>query len=182
LRKSMSNLPLNMALKRDTQKAVHEGSHTLGDIAKNPIKTKRLTLGDNQIARSLFHMMTEVFDEANEALSDGYLDCLLRREDFWAIAAFANGEIVGGLTAHTMPMTRKETSEVFIYDIAVKASYQRKGVGRHLVTALREAAASKNIQAILVGADNVDDYAVDFYRALGGIPSPVTFFTFTNNA
>lgn len=146
------------------------------------MQSKRLALGDNQLASALFRMMAEVFGEAHEPLSDDYLDGLLGRDGFWAMAAFVDGEIVGGLTAHTMPMTRTETSEVFIYDIAVKENHRRKGVGRHLMAALREAAATGNIQDVLVGADNEDGHALDFYRALGGAASPVTFFTFAGNA
>jgi hypothetical protein len=33
--------------------------------------------------------MAEVFEEPNEGLSDSYLDSLLGRETFWAIAALS---------------------------------------------------------------------------------------------
>lgn len=125
--------------------------------------------------------MAEVFSEQCEQLRDGYLDRLLSREDFWAIAAFAGGEIIGGVTAHTLPMTRTESSEIFIYDVAVRGDHQRRGIGRHLVRALREAAAEIGIQDVFVPADNDDVPALDFYRALGGVPSPVTFFTFSGH-
>jgi aminoglycoside 3-N-acetyltransferase I len=131
------------------------------------------------LAKELFAMMTQVFAEDCERLSDGYLDRLLSRADFWAIAAFVGDDIVGGVTAHTLPMTRTESSEVFIYDIAVRGDQQRKGIGRRLMTALREAAATVGIQHLFVPADNDDVHALDFYRALGGVPSPVTFFTFS---
>ena len=124
-------------------------------------------------------MMANVFEEESEQLSDGYLDRLLGREDFWAIAAFERDALVGGITAHSLPMTRTESREIFIYDLAVRDDRQRIGVGRHLVTALREAAAVEGIQAVFVAVDNEDDHALDFYRALGGVPSSVTFFTFS---
>jgi aminoglycoside 3-N-acetyltransferase I len=78
--------------------------------------------------------MAQVFNEEREMLSDDYIDRLLSREEFWAIAAFADDQIVGGITAHTLPMTRAETSEVFIYDVAVRHDHQRKGIGRQLVS------------------------------------------------
>ncbi len=124
-------------------------------------------------------MMAEVFEEEFKQLSDGYLDRLLSREDFWAIAAFEGDDLIGGITAHMLPMTRTDSLEVFIYDIAVRDDQQRKGVGRHLVTALREAAGALGIQEVFVAADNNDAHAIDFYRALGGVPAPVTFFTFS---
>ena len=145
------------------------------------IQTSRLTSDNRELAKGLFIMMAEVFAEGCDHLSDDYLDRLLSREDFWAIAAFVGDEIVGGLTAHTLPMTRSESSEIFIYDLAVREDQQRKGIGRQLMTALREAAAAAGIQLVLVAADNDDGHALDFYRAVGGVPSPVTFFTFSGD-
>lgn len=144
------------------------------------MRTKRLTSDDLVLARRLFTLMAEVFDEESEPLDDAYLERLLRREDFWAIAAFAGEDVVGGITAHALPMTRTASTELFIYDIAVRADHQRKGVGRLLMTALREEAASLGIRDVFVAADNEDAHALDFYRALGGVPAPVTFFSFTD--
>ncbi|APR78844.1 Hypothetical protein A7982_04191 [Minicystis rosea] len=126
--------------------------------------------------------MAEVFAEDYEQLGDGYLDRLLSRQDFWAIAAFTDDDdLIGGITAHTLPMTRTEASEIFIYDIAVRGDQQRKGVGRLLMTVLRGEAAGIGIQDVFVPADDDNAQALDFYRALGGVPSPVTFFTFSGH-
>ena len=145
------------------------------------VRTRRLTSGDRELAKSLFAMMSDVFEEETERLGDDYVDRLLAREDFWVLAAFLGDEIVGGVTAHTLPMTRTESSEVFIYDIAVRPYRQRKGIGRHLITALREAATAAGIQELFVPADNDDVHALEFYRAMGGVPSLVTFFTFSGD-
>ena len=144
------------------------------------IRIRRLASDDQDQARRLFAMMADVFAEEREDLSETYVDALLRRQEFWALAAFAGDDIVGGLTAHTLPMTRAESSELFIYDIAVRADRQRTGVGRRLMTALREAAAAAGIGEVFVPADDDDVHALDFYRALGGVPSRVTFFTFSS--
>jgi aminoglycoside 3-N-acetyltransferase I len=122
--------------------------------------------------------MAEVFDESSAELGDAYLDALLRREDFWAIAALADGEVVGGLTAHTLPMTRSESAELFVYDVAVRADRQRQGVGRQLMAALRDAAGRAGVADVFVPAETEDAHALDFYRALGGHPTPVVMFTF----
>lgn len=147
------------------------------------IRSRRLTAGDRELARALFSLMAEVFAEEPRPLSDGYLDRLLARDEFWAIAAFEGDRgdrIVGGITAHALPMTRAETSELFIYDVAVHPAHQRKGVGRQLVTELRERAAAAGIRELFVPADNDDLHALDFYRALGGAASAVTFFNFAD--
>jgi aminoglycoside 3-N-acetyltransferase I len=139
----------------------------------------RLTTGDRDLAKALFALMSNVFEENSQVLCDEYVDKLLGRADFWAIAAFSGDDIIGGVTAHTLPMTRAESSEVFIYDVAVQRDYQRRGIGRQLVTRLLEEAAASGIRDVFVPADNDDVHALDFYRALGGDASAVTIFTFT---
>jgi aminoglycoside 3-N-acetyltransferase I len=144
------------------------------------MRLMRLKQGDNDLARDLFSLMAEIFEEECEVLSDAYLNQLLTCEAFWVIAAFDGDQIIGGVTAHTLPMTRRGISEVFIYDIAVRIDHQRKGIGRHLVQNLQNMAAASGIWVLFVSADNDDLHALDFYRALGGVASPVTFFTFTH--
>jgi aminoglycoside 3-N-acetyltransferase I len=122
--------------------------------------------------------MAEVFEEAHDGLSDTYVDQLLERCELWVLAATAGEEIVGGLTAHTLPMTRSESREIFIYDIAVHRDHQRRGVGTLLMSHLRRIAGEAGIHDLFVPADDEDAHALEFYRALGGVHSPVTFFTF----
>ena len=142
------------------------------------IRTQRLTTSDHETARALFALMEEVFENEHPPLSDPYLARLLAREDLWVIAAFVDDTLAGGITAHVLPMTRSESSELFIYDLAVREDLQRRGVGRALMTRLREDAAAAGIEDSFVPADDEDTHALAFYRAVGGKPSPVTFFTF----
>ena len=142
------------------------------------VQIRRLISGDRELARRMFVMMAGVFEEHNEQVRDGYIDRLLNRDDFWAIAAFMGDHIVGGLTAHTLPMTRAEASEILVYDIAVRRDHQRRGVGRQLLTTLLEAAGTSGIQDVIVAADTNDTHAVRFYAVLGGVPSSVMHFSF----
>ncbi|HYO68031.1 MAG TPA: GNAT family N-acetyltransferase [Archangium sp.] len=146
------------------------------------MRLKRLKAGDRESAKVLFALMAKVFEEGSGELSDGYVDRLLGREDFWAIAAFVDEAIVGGITAHTLPMTRTESFEIFIYDIAVRSDHQRTGIGRQLMAELRAQAAGMGIRDMFVPADNEDVHALDFYRALGGEAAPVTIFTFSDDS
>jgi aminoglycoside 3-N-acetyltransferase I len=138
----------------------------------------RLGASDRTSAKALFTMMAAVFEENRASLSDPYVDALLAREDLWVLGASVGDDIVAGLTAHTLPMTRSESREIFIYDLAVRADHQRRGIGRLLITHLRRIAAEAGIDDLFVPADDEDTHALDFYRALGGTPSPVTIFTF----
>jgi aminoglycoside 3-N-acetyltransferase I len=93
----------------------------------------------------MFSMMAWVFDETPETLSLNYVESLLKRDDFWAIAAIEDCEPVAGLTAFTLPLTRSETAELLIYDIAVRPEHQRRGIGCALVDTLKKLAAEAGI-------------------------------------
>lgn len=153
-----------------------------GPESRHEIYIERLRATSLERTRELFTLIAEVFEMDTEPLGDAYLTRLLEREDFWAMAAFENGRLVGGLTAHTLPLTRAETQELFLYDIAVRPECQRQGVGRQLVAALRARAAAAGIQVLFVAADEEDSQALDFYRAMGGSASPVTIFRFGGGA
>lgn len=141
--------------------------------------TKRLVRGELAAARDTFAMMAAVFAEGAEPLTDDYLVCLLERDSFWAIAAFVGDDVVGGITAHTLPMTRSPSSELFIYDLAVREEHQRQGIGSRLLAELLEAASEAGISEVFVPADNEDKQALAFYHAQGVARSPVTIFDFT---
>ncbi len=142
------------------------------------IAIRRLGPSDVTAGRDLFQIMAAVFEEHGGTLSEAYAAALLARDDFWAIEAVVDGEVAGGLTGYTLPLTREETLEVLIYDIAVQPRFQRRGIGRELVATLRRLAAQAGLGAVWVLADNEDAHALDFYRALGASPAAVTAFTF----
>jgi aminoglycoside 3-N-acetyltransferase I len=142
------------------------------------IRVWRLGPEDRELARDTFALMAAVFGETHTPLSDTYLDGLLRRPEFWAFAPTRAGAVIGGMTAHTLMMTAFEGAEIFLYDIAVSPTFQRRGVGRQLIDALRQAAISLGASTVLVPADEEDTAAVDFYSALGGRPRRVAFFEF----
>ncbi|MCC7000693.1 MAG: GNAT family N-acetyltransferase [Gemmatimonadaceae bacterium] len=142
------------------------------------VTVRRLGADDVALARATFAMMGEVFEEPVGTLSDAYLRALLIPPTFWAFVALEDGEPVGGVTAHTLMMTRSESREVFIYDLAVRADRQRRGIGRQLVRTLKAAAAAEGIALSFVPADDEDTHALAFYEALGGEAAPVTIFTF----
>ena len=144
----------------------------------SPIRARRLGRGDLELGPQLFALMAQVFGEDPEDLRKGYVEELLSDGRFWAIAALAGEELVGGITAHALPLTCKVSLALFVYDIAVRTDQQRRGVGRALMDRLRMEAASEGIQEIFVLANNEDTHALDFYRAVGGSASAVTMFDF----
>jgi aminoglycoside 3-N-acetyltransferase I len=150
----------------------------MGVQGNGEIRVQRLGPEDRELARATFALMAAVFGEEHSPLSDTYLDRLLQPPQFWAFAATYDGEVIGGMTAHTLMMTAFEGSEIFLYDIAVSPTYQRCGVGRELIDALRRQATSLGVSTIFVPADDADTEAIEFYSALGARPRRVMFFEF----
>ncbi len=146
-------------------------------MKRDAIEVCRLSVDDIGLAQRTFRLMAEVFEEPSGLLSEAYVSSLLSRAEFWALAAVTDDMPIGGVTAHALPMTRNESTELFIYDLAVHPDYQRRGVGRALVDALRTQAARRGLAVTFVPADNDDAHALEFYRALGGDAAPVTVFT-----
>ncbi len=119
-----------------------------------------------------------MFEDEYGGHDDSTLETMLADTRFWVFAAMDGVNVIGGLTAHVLPMTRSAMSEVFIYDLVVHPAHQRRGVGRRLMEATIAAASAEGIDVVFVAADDEDEHALDFYRALGGRPGPVTFFDF----
>lgn len=142
------------------------------------MEIRRLTARDVELARETFALMADVFEEPASPVSANYVGSLLARPDFWALAALEGSAVVGGLTAHALPMTRTEATELFIYDIAVRADRQRRGIGRALMNQLFALGEAAGIRVSFVPAENDDTHALDFYHSVGGQPTAVTFFTF----
>lgn len=143
------------------------------------VEIVRLGVEQVALARRVFALMVEVFEEGDPTpLSEAYVRGVLSRPEFFALAAVVAGEPVGGITAHALPMTRAQSSELFLYDLAVLPAFQRRGVGRALVEALRREGEAVGIGVSFVPADVEDEHALLFYRALGGEEAEVRIFTF----
>lgn len=130
---------------------------------------RRLYSSDLLFARELIVLMSVAFEETYLQLSDAQLIQRLENDAFWLIAAFDNEKkLIGGLSAHVLPMTRSPSEELFIYDLAVDANARRHGVASELIAFLKHEGQNAGINDIFVAAEGDDDGALAFYRSLLG--------------
>ncbi len=108
--------------------------------------------------------------------SEAYVLGLLVRDDFHAIAALHEGLVIGGLTAYEMTMFQHETTELFIYDVAVEAAHRRKGVGSALIDFTKVLCAARGISSFYVGAMVDEPDAIHFYESTGLMREDVAWF------
>jgi ribosomal protein S18 acetylase RimI-like enzyme len=143
------------------------------------IEYKKLETGDLDHLTELIKVYEEVFEMEDFALPAAqYLQSLLERETICFYAAILDKKVGGGLTAHVLPSTYFPSSEVYIYDLAVRTKFQRKGIGRKLINSLKEYCAGLRLKEVFVQADLEDRHALDFYRATGGIAENVVHFSY----
>ena len=139
---------------------------------------RRLTKEDLTIFNSLINLFNLVVEEESKIGSAASLLRLLDDDRFIALVAFAENEILGGLTAYELPMYYSDSSEIFLYDMAVKPEYQRKGIGKGLMQSLKEHCIKQGIQDLFVMAHEEDEHAIEFYRATGGKAEKVVNFVY----
>jgi aminoglycoside 3-N-acetyltransferase I len=142
-------------------------------------KIVQLSKENGTLFKKLIHLFNEVFETKNSEYPDeSYLIKLLEKTGFIAYAIIINNEVIGGLTAYELPLYYKNCTEVYIYDMAVKPQFQRQGLGKKLIEALKDYCRIKNIKLVFVEAHEEDIHAVDFYRSIGGQAEKVVHFNF----
>ena len=69
------------------------------------------------------------------------------------------------MTAHILPNYERCKSSIYIYDLAVKESFQKQGIGKSLINYLLEYGKNNNIYDIFVGTEQCDNEdVIAFYR------------------
>src|SRR5690606_37871602 len=105
-------------------------------------RIRRLAGDDIATLRAMMAMMGEAFEDRATYTAaqpdDAYLRTLLDGRQFIAIAAIADGAVVGGLAAYELPKFEQARSELYIYDLAVDTSHRRRGIATALIAELRE--------------------------------------------
>jgi len=130
----------------------------------------------------LIHVFEDVFEMKNFVIPDeDHLQKLLKNNAFHAFVALQNYQVIGGLTAYTLPAYYSESPLVYIYDLAVKTEFQRRGVGKMLIQNINDYCKSINVEEVFVQADMDDIDVIDFYRSTGGKAENVVHFTYLLN-
>lgn len=105
------------------------------------LEIKKLDSFEISLAKELIEMFG--FDDETEHFvfsSDEYIGQMLAREDFHVIVALDEGKLIGGLTAYEIKMFKRETTEMFLYEIEVAETHRQTGIGKALIEFLKKSA------------------------------------------
>ncbi len=140
-------------------------------LSKPTVEIRRLGRGDLAALRQTNALFAEVFEDPDSYTArppeDAYLQRLLDRDEFIAVAAWDGGAMIGALAAYELVKFEQQRSEIYIYDLAVRAAWRRQGVATALIDALKPIAADRGAWVIYVQADPPDAPAVALYDKLG---------------
>ncbi len=104
------------------------------------------------------------FDAWTAASAAAYLSELRGNSRAAALVCVAGNRLAGGVVMHAR--TFQTENEIYIDEFFVFPEFQRQGIGRALLAAVREHATSIGADALTLLTDS-DKPAFDFYRANG---------------
>lgn len=140
-------------------------------MPENAFQVRQLGADDIATFRAVLAVMGAAFEDVPTYTmaqpDDDYLTRLLSGGSFVALAAIADGRVIGGLAAYELQKFEQARSEVYIYDLAVDEAHRRKGVATALIESLKPIAAARGAYVIFVQADPPDEPAVRLYTKLG---------------
>ncbi len=143
---------------------------------------KMLRPDDLSRFRELIMLFEDVLEMENFTIpDDNHLQKLLGNEAFFVFVAMHVNKVIGGLTAYLLQQYYSVKPLVYVYDLAVKREHQRMGVGKKLMAGITGFCREKGMEEVFVQADEIDRYAVDFYRSTGATPEKVVHFYYPLN-
>ncbi|MDW3209083.1 MAG: GNAT family N-acetyltransferase [Reichenbachiella sp.] len=126
---------------------------------------KKLFSQDVNDFSKLIQVFENVFEWGNFNFpTQAHLRKLLNNSNFFVFVAKDGDELIGGLTAHVLDRYDNENPSVYVYDLAILTNYQRKGIGKKLMSTLNEYCEKNGFNEVFVQAETDDFQAVNFYR------------------
>ena len=114
----------------------------------------------------LVRLFEDVFEMDSFKLPTiSHLKKLLKKQDFGVFIAVHVDELVGGLTTYELVQYYSERSLVYIFDLAVKPTMQRRGIGKQLVDQTIAYYRANGFEEVFVQANQDEPHAMDFYRS-----------------
>ncbi len=91
----------------------------------------------------------------------------MENDEFFVLAAYDNEKLVGGLTAFLLKMYKHNRNKMLLYEMGVKASFRRQGIGTKLFDELITLSKESNVHKIIILTEEINKNAISFYQKNG---------------
>ncbi|WP_341224642.1 GNAT family N-acetyltransferase [uncultured Arcticibacterium sp.] len=147
--------------------------------SKSQVSIQRLGSQDLILFKQLIEIFKETFDgQSKKEIDEFSLNTMLRHVTFVGFVAKIDNEVIGGLTGYEIRSYYKDESEFFLYNLAVKPGYKKKGFGKLLMKTILGFSKDMGHSRLYVGAHIKGSNAVDFYRNSGATEYKVSKFVY----
>ncbi len=136
------------------------------------MKVERLGPGDGRKLAALNDLFAEVFDMPTEYRGSrpdpAYVEELLADPAIVLLAGRIGDELAGALAAYELPKFEQARREYYIYDLAVRERFRRRGVATALIAETRRIARARGAWTVFIQANTEaeDQPAIALYRKL----------------
>jgi ribosomal protein S18 acetylase RimI-like enzyme len=89
------------------------------------------------------------------------------------LLAFEKNEPIGFLRGTELGQLKSERKQMFLYEIAVKDGFRRRGVGSDLIKSLLQYCRQRGFEEVFVFTDPANVAAVQLYRSTGAVTETV---------
>lgn len=104
-----------------------------------------------------------------DGMDDQAVGQFLQSETDHLLMAFVGGQAAGFLIAHELRRLDGLSAEMFLYEIGTDQQFQRRGVGRALVTALKALAKARGCRGLFVATNASNGAAMGLYEITGAL-------------
>lgn len=150
------------------------GMDSLSGIDVQIVKLQPHQVRDFQTLIAIFEDVFQTPVKSRPSVT--HLQKLLANPEFFVLAAYIEQDMVGGLTGYAWDQYYSEKKLAYVYDLAVVAAHQRRGIGRLLMAEIQRICRDAGFEEVFVQADRIDAHALAFYRSTGAVEEDVAHF------
>jgi ribosomal protein S18 acetylase RimI-like enzyme len=131
---------------------------------------KRLGNSDAILARKAINRLkNETPLDIKDELETKYLEDFLSCDSNYLLVAIVNEEPVGFALAYRLMRIDRKQDMMLFYEILVDENYRQQGVGKELISRLKQICRNNKIVKMWVSTNSSNTAAVELYRSTEGI-------------
>ena len=133
---------------------------------------RRLHVGSEEEAIAAVHVLKPEAERQGHDASIEHMRRLLESVDNYLIVADIDGTPAGFLIAYRVPQIDRDSFMIYLYEIAVAESFQRRGLGRRMIELLQREAQGDSVINVWVGTEQSNTPARRLYESTGAVANP----------